>query len=270
MNLPNFDKAFTDYFFKWMEDNRDNYEYLDQMEADMPAVYEKFLDTPQDFLGGQKPGEFFENYSDAHMLVDWARAYLDEGIELPDMLLNRICDLGDPEPLYPCLESGELDEMRMAAVTLLREIGDTAKAREYILWQSAPYIPKELKDNALESLEAIGEEAKPLMLSLLDSADDEGKESLLSVLCAYGANDRVYEELIKLFERKINKRAAISAYLGKLGDERALPLLIKAAASVETPYLDYIEMRSAIEQLGGEAPERDFDEDEMYDRFMRQ
>jgi hypothetical protein len=270
MNLPDFDKAFSDYFFKWMEANRDNYEYLDQMEQDMPAVYEEFLDTPQDFIGGQKPGEFFENYSDTEMLVDWARAYLDEGIDLPDMLLNRICDLGDAQALYPCLESGERDEMRMAAVTLLREMDDKTKAKEYIIWQSAPYIPKELKDNALESLEEMGEEVRPLMLSYLDQADDEGKESLLSVLCGFGKDDRVYEGLIDLFERKKEKRAALSAYLGKLGDERAVPVLEKAAASVETPYLDYIEMRSAIEQLGGEAPERDFDEDEIYDRFMRQ
>ena len=30
------------------------------------------------------------------------------------------------------------------------------------------------------------------------------------------------------------------------------------AASEETPYRDYIEMRNAIERLGGDAPERDF------------
>ena len=36
--------------------------------------------------------------------------------------------------------------------------------------------------------------------------------------------------------------------------------LIRRAASSDTPYLDYIELRSAIEKLGGDAPERDFDE----------
>ena len=44
-----------------------------------------------------------------------------------------------------------------------------------------------------------------------------------------------------------------------MGDERALPALTALAASEETPYLDYIELRSAIEALGGEAPEREFD-----------
>ena len=29
-------------------------------------------------------------------------------------------------------------------------------------------------------------------------------------------------------------------------------------------YLDYIELRSAIERLGGEAPEREFDDDPEY------
>ena len=42
------------------------------------------------------------------------------------------------------------------------------------------------------------------------------------------------------------------------------------AASEETPYLDYIELRSAIEQLGGDAPERNFDEsDPEYEAMAR-
>jgi len=60
--------------------------------------------------------------------------------------------------------------------------------------------------------------------------------------------------------------AVLADCLGRLGDERALPLLKKVAASEETPYLDYIELRSAIEALGGDAPEREFDaEDPAYE-----
>ena len=125
MTLPDFDKAFSDYLFRWMEENRDRYPYVDDMERDVPHVYAHFLDTPADFLGGQKPGEYFEQFDDAAMLVDWAREYLDAGIDLPDMLLNRLSDLQDPAPLYACLGAEERDEMRMAAVTLLREMGDT-------------------------------------------------------------------------------------------------------------------------------------------------
>ena len=57
------------------------------------------------------------------------------------------------------------------------------------------------------------------------------------------------------------RRALYAAYLGKLGDERALPELMRAASDDRCGYVDYIELRSAIEQLGGELPERDFSDD---------
>ena len=57
----------------------------------------------------------------------------------------------------------------------------------------------------------------------------------------------------------------LAAYLGRLGDERALPLLLERAREEGLRYLDYIELRSAIEALGGDAPERDFGEDPEYE-----
>ena len=63
-----------------------------------------------------------------------------------------------------------------------------------------------------------------------------------------------------------DRAAVLADCLGRLGDERALPVLMGLAASEETPYLDYIELRNAIERLGGEAPERNFDaEDPAYE-----
>ena len=81
------------------------------------------------------------------------------------------------------------------------------------------------------------------------------------------AVDAAHQAFSDWSSRTAKERAAVLAdCLGRLGDERALPLLKKRAASEETPYLDYIELRSAIEALGGEAPEREFDaEDPAYD-----
>ena len=57
---------------------------------------------------------------------------------------------------------------------------------------------------------------------------------------------------------------ASDANLGFAGGNNAA--LQAMAASEETPYLDYIELRNAIEALGGDAPEREFDaEDPAYE-----
>lgn len=267
MKCIDFDKQFSDYLMQWMEDNRNNFEYAEDMEKEMPGVYDTFLSTPQDFLGGEKPGEYFEKFSDAAMLVSWMQDYLLEGVDVPDMLLNRIADLEEEavEPLMGILNGMDsMEEEKMLAVTLLREVGSEKPLDTYILWLTENRESEDVRDNALESIEAMGEKAVPLLLDALPEATDEGKEAFLSVLTRYSQDDRVFEGLVDLFVRRKERRAVVSAYMGRLMDARALPLLVEAAGSEETPYFDYIEMRAAIEQLGGEAPEREFDEDPEY------
>ena len=69
-----------------------------------------------------------------------------------------------------------------------------------------------------------------------------------------------------LFRENPERRALFAGYLGKLGDERALEPLMQAAQDDRGRYLDYIELRNAIEAISGqEVPERDFSGDALYD-----
>ena len=61
------------------------------------------------------------------------------------------------------------------------------------------------------------------------------------------------------------ERAFYASLLEKLGDPRALPVLIAAANEENCRYMDFIELRAAIEELGGEAPEREFYDDPEYE-----
>ena len=79
----------------------------------------------------------------------------------------------------------------------------------------------------------------------------------------------VYQLALRLFRENPKRRALFASYLAKLGDARALPELLRAADDPATGYIDFIELRSAIEQLGGEAPERDFDDDPDYQALNR-
>ena len=62
--------------------------------------------------------------------------------------------------------------------------------------------------------------------------------------------------------------AILAACLGRLGDARALPALNLLAEDEGIRYLDYIELRSAIEALGGEAPRREFYGDSEYEALF--
>lgn len=267
MKCIDFDGQFAKHIHDWLAQHEEEYADLDQAEAKMPQVYAAFLDTPAAWLDGQKPGAYFDAYGDAAQLVDWMGEYLAQGVHVPDMLLNRIASLGKKAeaPLLAILADAQAStEKKMLAVTLLGEIGSRKPVPTYIAWQIDRALQDELADHALEQLEAMGQAARKDMLAAIPQANDAGREALLSVLSHFGPDDLAYTELLRLFARYPQRQAILAAYLGRLGDERALPALMERALDEGTGYLDFIELRCAIEELGGEAPARDFDEDAEY------
>lgn len=264
----NFDREFERYITAWMKEHAKEYRNYDEMEAAMPDVYAQFLDTPVNWLQGRKPGEYFTQFDQPRQLVNWMEDYFKQRVPVPDMLLNRIAELGlaAEEPLLRLLDR-ESREIRMAAVTLLREIGSTAPAERYVAWQTVRQEGEdELADNALDSLDSMGEAAVEAMRRALPDATPDGQEALLTLLCNYPGDEKVFEIALELLKKRRDRAAVMADCLGKMGDERALPALKALAASEETPYLDYIELRNAIEVLGGDAPEREFDaEDPAYE-----
>lgn len=103
------------------------------------------------------------------------------------------------------------------------------------------------------------------MLENLNKANEAGQEALLDVLANFPGHENVYQLAVRLFEKNPNRRALFASYLAKLGDPRALPVLIAAANEENCRYMDFIELRAAIEELGGEAPEREFYDDPEYE-----
>lgn len=273
MRCINFDKEFQRYLADWMKAHAKEYKNYDAMEDAMPQVYEQFLDTPVNWLAGAKPGEYFLQYDNPRQLVNWMEDYLKQRIPVPDMLMNRISELGaaSEEALMALLEKERAPrEAVMAAVTLLREIESEAPLARYVGWQVVRgEAEDELADNALESLASMGESAVAAMRAALPGATPAGQEALLTLLSKFPGNEQVFSTALALFKSRRDRVAVLADCLAKLGDERALPELQALAASEETPYLDYIELRSAIEALGGDAPEREFDEKDPAYEAMR-
>ena len=267
MKCINFDERFADFTAKWMKEHRGEYKTYDEMEDDLPRVYTEFLNMPAKWLDGVTPGAYFTQFEDAKDLVDWMVQYCQKDIPVPDMLMEQIQAVGRPcEKRLLTLLRDESDaipeEARMTAIGLLRDMGSTLPKMLYIQWQLDRAPKDELRDNALESLAAMGKEALPQMLQELPHANEAGKEALLDVLSNFPGNEQVFQLAMRLFRENPERRALFAGYLGKLGDERALEPLMQAAQDDRVRYLDYIELRNAIEELGGVAPEREFDDDD--------
>lgn len=272
MELIDFDARFSDYLNDWIAKNQGKFKRPEDMEDRMPDVYLRWLNKKADWLGGVAPGEYFGQFSDAASLVDAMVDYIDSDISVPDPLLDRIAELQEDAqaPLMTLLRDRDKPrEARMAAISLLRQIDSSEPMTDYIRWQVERAEDEELLDNAIESLHSMGARVvKPAMIAFL-AASDEGKEALLDVLADYPAEDSVILFAINRFKTCKEKRALYAGYLGKLGDDRALEALMDVAESKDVSYIDFIEIRNAIERLGGEAPYRDFKNDPTYQAVRR-
>ena len=270
MKCINFDDKFADFASQWMKDHSKEYRNFDAMEADMPRVYMMFLNTPARWLDGVTPGAYFTQFEDAKDLVDWMVEYTNKEIPVPDLLLEQITAVGKPceKRLVALLkdESASInEEARMTAIGLLREMESPLPKMLYIQWQLNREDHDELADNALDSLRDMGKVVVQPILQELPHANAAGQEAFLDILVNYPGPQQVFDLAVRLFEENPTRRALFASYLGKLGDDRALPVLMAAANDDNCSYMDFIELRSAIEYLGGEAPKREFFEDAEYE-----
>ena len=270
MELIDFDARFTAVLNEWIEKNRGKYRTPEEMEDHVPDVYLRFLNTPADWLGGKKPGEAFDEQTDAGELCALLVRYINEGVPVPDPLLDRLEALGDENALLALVTDKAVPcEARMAAVELLRQLDSALPMVDYIRWQVERDEEADLLDNALESLRQMGDKAvKPAKVAFL-AADDEGKEALLDVLADHPGDADVFAFALEQFRKTKDKRALYAGYLAKLDDDHALEALLDAAESDDVSYIDFIEIRSAIERLGSEAPVRDFSRDPSYIALKR-
>ena len=270
MKIIDFDAKFTDVLNDWIEKNRSRFRKPDDMENEVPDVYLRWLNTPADWLDGAAPGTYFEKFDSAAELCELLKAYIAEEVSVPDPLLDRLEELGDEQELLSLVKDKAAPmEARMTAIEILRALESTLPMVDYIRWQVERDDDADLLDNALESLRQMGEAVRKPAKIAFNAADASGKEALLDVLADYTSDEDVFQFALQQFKTTKDKRGLYAGYLAKLDDDRALEHLLDVAEGDDVSYSDFIEIRSAIERLGSEAPVKDWTNDPTYKAFRR-
>lgn len=274
MKCINFDRAFERYMAEWIKENSEKYkDDMDVIEDMMPDVYLEFLKKPADFLDGVAPQDYFEQFDNADMLVNWLCDYIAQGVPVPDLLLERVTALGNPaeKSLLALVARDDLpEETQMTAISLLREMESKAPMQRYIDYIASLEEPSDKGDLCAEALMSMGESVVEPILATLSGTGQTGRDIFADVLSNYPGDERIYELMIERFVTRDERRALFASYLAKLGDERAIPMLKEAAQSPDINYLDYVEVVNAIEVLGGERPpEREFSGDPYYESLRQ-
>ena len=268
--ILDFDANFSMYLEKWMQMNKNKFKNIEQMEDAMPEVYMRWLNAPAAFLEGVAPAMYFEKFSDPQMLVNWVTEYEAAKVPVPDLLLERISDLGK-HSLYPLMRAARDNDnsiqTRMTALNLLKEIECGDEPMDICL----DIIDRreeddELADVAAELMANMGAGVVEPILERFEEVSDSAQETYLDILVNFPGDERIYDFLMRAFVSHHEKIAMYASFIVKLGDDRAIDTLKKALLLQDITYLDYLEIRNAVEMLGGTVEtEREFAGDPYYE-----
>ena len=264
--LIDIDAVFSEYLNKWYADNKSKYKDFGRLEEEAAKVYDTFAESPLKQLGGVSPKIYFDGIRDPKEMIALTVKYIMADMSPPILLCDRIVKTPETIPLLlKIIEMNENVELTVMAANILSEMGSAAAYPVYADWLTDENKNKELVLLAVEKLSADVDAAAELILKKLDGGTPSISvlKNIADVLTHY-KDGRVYDILMKLFIEG-GDTALYASYLGMHGDKRALPILIEYGGKPNINYHQFIEIRNAVEALGGElVNNKDFKNDKYY------
>ncbi len=256
MKLYDFDGMFDEKLSAYVRKNADKHKER-EWEDIIPAMYARFGDTVIKSLG-KSPNQYYAEMDDK-TLVATLRAHLKQDVAVSEFLCNAIESRKADELLIPLL-SGTDDEIAYA----LNLLGASKAALSEYMRLLTESENEDVKNTCVDYLKEFADEVKDKALENYKAGVE--REYMLEILsrCVI-KTDEIYDILIKEFKLADENLPMRASYLAAYGDERALPVLLDKIDEEGITFIEYQELKYAIESLGGSyEKERDFSNDEYY------
>ena len=256
MKIHDFDEKFYDYVRTWMAMHPNMTEK--QVEESYNEIMLNWLNAPAKWLDGEKPGEYFLRYSEPRELMKLLEEYDKRDIGLPEPLYSRVVSVGKPcvAPLERLVRNGDNPEsLRATALAILRDIGDPGTNELYIDLTCRGDMGDDISEMAADALSEDDGSIVNTLMERYEGSTEFGQMRILDICANFPGDDRVYDRLIDKLRNRPEERAVYASLLGKLGDARAVDELKKYLTLQDIGYIEYLELRNAVEALGGDAGE---------------
>ena len=256
MKLYDFDGMFDEKLSEYVRKNADKYKER-EWEDIIPKMYARFGDTVIKSLG-KSPNEYYAEMDDK-TLISTLRAHLKQDVAVSEFLCNAIEKRKADELLIPLL-SGTEDEIAYA----LNLLGASKAALPEYMRLLTSSDSEDVKNTCVDYVKEFADDVKDEALALYNKGVQ--REYMLEILsrCVL-RDDKIYEILINEFRSDDDNVPMHASYLAAYGDERALPVLLDKIDQEGISFIEYQELKYAIESLGGTYDkERDFSNDPYY------
>ncbi|MGN0813731.1 MAG: hypothetical protein ACI4MH_00690 [Candidatus Coproplasma sp.] len=256
MKLYDFDGMFEEKLADYIKKNPRNYNER-EWEDVVPKLYAAFGDTVIKSVG-KSPNQYYAEQSDEE-LVKSLSAHIKQGIPVSEFLCNAIESRNADSLLLPLLDGNE-DEVTYALNLLGASPLAIHKYMELLISSENEDIRNTCVDYVKELADNVKEQA------LANYHANVRREYMMEILsrCVI-KDDQIFDILIKEFRSDPDNLPMHASYLAAYGDERALPYLLDKIDEEGISYVEYQELKFAIEALGGTYDkERDFSSDPYY------
>ncbi len=257
MKAIDFDKMFDEKLALYMSQNK-NKRTEREWEDVIPKLYKKFGDTRIAKIGCT-PKEYYAKMSNAE-LAETLKEHLNEDIPAPEFLCSELESRSATDVLLPLLK----EENSAAVSYAVNIIGDDKRAfDEYFAILVENRSTEDIRSDITDILRASADEVKTRCVSLY--REGKMKEYALEILSrCKEKEDEVFDILLSAF-REGEETATRAGYLAAYGDERALPYLLSRIEDRSIGFVEFQELKYAVEALGGSYDEeRDFTQDKDY------
>ena len=258
MKLMDFDGLFDEKLSQYMEENKGKYPEK-QWENIIPRLYQKFGDT---YVAKVKctPKEYYARMTDEELTATLS-AHLKEQIPVPDFLCCEIEGRNCTEALLSLLKSDDGETVSYA----INLVGADERAfPNYFSMITENKFDEDIRDAAVEKLKENADKATEAALKFYK--EGTAKEYMLEILSRAKKRDEgIFRILLDEFLSDVGRVPMHAGYLAAYGDERALPYLMKKIEDQSIGFVEFQELKYAIEALGGEYNEpRDFSADKDF------
>lgn len=259
MKLIDFDGLFDEKLTQYMEENKNKYTEK-QWEDVIPKLYKKFGDT---YIAKIKctPKEYYAKMTD-EQLAETLSAHLREDVPVPEFLCVEIETRGEANTLLPLLQSEDTQTVSYA----INLLGDDARAFDaYFSILTENRLSEDIRSDVTDIFRLHADEVKERVFDAYGQG--LATEYMLEILSRVKEKeDHIFDTLLQAFLTADETQSPVRAgYLAAYGDERALPHLLRRIEDKSIGFVEFQELKYAIEALGGEYNDpRDFTADKDY------
>lgn len=256
MKLYDFDGMFDEKLSDYIAKNSSKYKE-EEWEDIIPVLYNKFGDTPIKSLG-KTPREYYKEMSGGE-LIKCLKAHLKNGVPVSGFLCDAIEERHLTDELLPLLD-GTQDETEYAMNLLGADPAAMGKYMKMLIESDNADMKDRCADFLKENADSVLDEAKDNYKKGLE------RELMLEIMSrSTTKDDEVFDILVKEFRSDPDNVPMHASYLAAYGDGRALSYLLDKIDEDGITFVEYQELKFAIEALGGEyTKERDFSSDPYF------